>query len=220
YRTSASGVLAAFGIGLAVWLMAGALTDLALKANLGKASPGIMLRRLTGLPRSVFGTAFAHFGLGITLLGIVATTTFSTESVLVMKPGESIRAGGYTLRFDRIDPFKGSNYTEERGWFTVLDDEGQPVTELLSAKRFFPVRTMQTTEAGIRTFLFSQLYVSLGDPAPDNGLVVRIWWKPLVTLIWLGTVAMMAGGCLSLLDRRLRIGAPARTKPAKVRAAA
>ena len=43
-------------------------------------------------------------------------------------------------------------------------------------------------------------------------MVVRIWWKPFVTLIWLGTVAMMLGGLLSLLDRRLRVGAPAKAK--------
>ena len=118
YKTSASGVLAAFGIGLAVWLMLGALTDLSLKAGIGKTSIRGMAQRIMGLPRSVFGTAFAHFGLGITLLGIVATTTFATESVLVMKPGDGIRAGGYTLRFDRVDTVKGSNYTEDQGKFT------------------------------------------------------------------------------------------------------
>ena len=41
-------------------------------------------------------------------------------------------------------------------------------------------------------------------------MVVRIWWKPLVTLIWVGALVMMAGGAVSLLDRRLRVGAPAR----------
>jgi cytochrome c-type biogenesis protein CcmF len=192
--------------------MLGALTDLSLKAGIGKTSLRGLVQRVMGLPRSVFGTAFAHFGLGITLLGIVATTTFATESVLVMKPGDGIRAGGYTLRFDRVDSVKGSNYTEDQGKFTILNDEGQPVTDLLSAKRFFPVRKMQTTEAGIKTFMFSQLYVSLGDAAKDGGIVVRIWWKPLVTLIWLGGVVMMIGGGMSLLDRRLRIGAPAKSK--------
>ncbi|MBZ9654366.1 heme lyase CcmF/NrfE family subunit [Phyllobacterium lublinensis] len=219
YRTSASGVLSAFGIGLAVWLMMGALTDLALKAGIGKASLGTMLQRIAGLPRSVFGTALAHFGLGLTLLGIVSVSTFSTESVLVMKPGDGIRAGGYTLRFDGTDPQKTANYTEEQGRFTVLNDEGEVVTDLISSKRFFPVRKMQTTEAGIKTFLFSQLYVSLGDAAKDGGIVVRIWWKPFVTLIWLGAVVMMAGGGMSLLDRRLRIGAPAKAKALKPRAA-
>ena len=32
----------------------------------------------------------------------------------------------------------------------------------------------------------------------------------LLTLIWIGALAMMAGGAVSLFDRRLRIGAPSR----------
>ncbi len=68
-------------------------------------------------------------------------------------------------------------------------------------------RNMPTTEAGIRTFGFSQLYVSVGDELPGGGIGVRAYWKPLVTLIWLGAVVMALGGVLSLSDRRLRVGA-------------
>jgi cytochrome c-type biogenesis protein CcmF len=41
-----------------------------------------------------------------------------------------------------------------------------------------------------------------------GALTVRAFWKPLVTLIWLGAVVMALGGLLSLSDRRLRVGAP------------
>jgi cytochrome c-type biogenesis protein CcmF len=37
---------------------------------------------------------------------------------------------------------------------------------------------------------------------------VRAWYKPYVTLIWLGCVLMAGAGILSLSDRRLRVGAP------------
>jgi cytochrome c-type biogenesis protein CcmF len=74
---------------------------------------------------------------------------------------------------------------------------------------------MPTTEAGIRTFGASQLYVSLGDFTDKGGVVVRIWWKPYILCIWLGALLMAIGGAISLSDRRLRIGAPARrAKPA------
>jgi cytochrome c-type biogenesis protein CcmF len=63
---------------------------------------------------------------------------------------------------------------------------------------------------------FAQLYLSLGDPNPDGSIAVRVYYKPLVLLIWLGAVVMVIGGALSLSDRRLRVGAPqpARSKPA------
>ncbi|MEW9806791.1 heme lyase CcmF/NrfE family subunit [Mesorhizobium sp. ZMM04-5] len=205
-------VLAALGIGLAVWLVLGAITDLALKSGFGSVPVGVMLRRLAGLPRSMFGTALAHLGLGLTTLGIVGVMSFQTENILAMKPGQTTEISGLVLRFEDMLPIQGPNYTESRARFSILDAAGRPDGEIVSSKRFYPVRQMPTTEAGIRTMGLSQLYVSIGDDTQDGALVVRIWWKPLVTLIWGGALAMMLGGAVSLFDRRLRIGAPARSR--------
>jgi cytochrome c-type biogenesis protein CcmF len=208
-------VFAALGIGLAVWLVAGALTDLAVKSGVGSVAPAVMLRRFAGLPRSVFGTALAHLGLGLTLLGIVATLSFGTEKILTMRAGETVELSGHTLRFVGLYPAQGPNYSEDRGRFELIGVSGSPVGEISSAKRFYPVRQTTTTESGIKTLGLSQLYLSLGDEAKDGSVVVRLWWKPLVTLIWGGGLVMMAGAAMSLADRRLRVGAPARRrKPA------
>jgi cytochrome c-type biogenesis protein CcmF len=45
---------------------------------------------------------------------------------------------------------------------------------------------------------------------------VRLYYKPLVLLIWFGAVVMVIGGALSLSGGRLRVGAP---KPARRKAA-
>ena len=205
-------VFAALGIGLAVWLVAGAFTDLAVKSGVGSVAPGVMVRRFAGLPRSVFGTALAHLGLGLTLLGIVATLSFGTEKILTMRAGETVELSGHTLRFVGLYPAQGPNYSEDRGRFELIGVGGSPVGEISSAKRFFPVRQTTTTESGIKTLGFSQLYISLGDENKDGSVVVRLWWKPLVTLIWGGGLVMMAGAAMSLMDRRLRVGAPSRRR--------
>ena len=54
----------------------------------------------------------------------------------------------------------------------------------------------------------SQLYVSVAEFQSNGSVGVRIYYKPLVLLIWLGPVAMALGGALSLSDRRLRVGVP------------
>jgi cytochrome c-type biogenesis protein CcmF len=84
------------------------------------------------------------------------------------------------------------------------------------SKREFSTRQMTTTESAIRTFGFSQLYLSLGDIGTDGTTTVRVYWKPLVTLIWLGPIVMALGGLLSLSDRRLRVGAPRPARRAHV----
>ena len=210
-------VLSVFGLAGGLYLVLGALADLWCRSGVGKVSAYVAWRRFCGLPRSAFGTGLAHAGLGLTVLGIVAVTTFETERVLEMKPGETVEAGGYSLRFDGLKPERGSNYTEDRGHFSV--SRGDDVGEVWSAKRVYSAGKMPTTEAGILTFGPSQLYVSLGDPTNDGGIVVRVWWKPFITLIWLGALMMAAGGFVSLSDRRLRVGAPRRKTRAIVKLA-
>ncbi|GAA4522088.1 heme lyase CcmF/NrfE family subunit [Chelativorans composti] len=205
--------VAALGIGLGFWLIFGSLTDIVFKAGVGKASPGVVFSRLKGLPLSVFGTAVAHAGIGLTVIGLSCVTTMQVECITVMKPNDVVEAGGYTMRFREIAALKGPNFGEDRAVFDLTGPDGRRLGEIASSKRIYTARAMPTTEAGIRTFGFSQLYVSIGD-ATESGLVVHAWWKPQVTLIWWGAVVMMFGGFLSLCDRRLRVGVPTRRKAA------
>ncbi|MFZ2101234.1 MAG: heme lyase CcmF/NrfE family subunit [Oricola sp.] len=204
-------ILAAFGIMLGFWLLIGAFADVWQKSGLPKAGLPKAFARLSGLPRSVWGTAFAHAGLGLSVLGIVAVSAFQQEEVLRMAPGDETDIAGYHIVFTGSQPLQGPNYTSDVATFEVTRD-GKPVTTIHPAKRVYTARRMPTTEAGIHTTGFSQIYIALGDREEgSDAIVVRLWWKPQVTLIWLGPVLMMIGGMFSLSDRRLRIGAP---KPA------
>lgn len=214
YAQSGGPVLAYFGIAIGFYMIAGAVTDLWLRAGIGKVAGNVAFRRFVGLPGSAFGTALAHIGVGVTVIGIVAVTAFETEHVVEMKPGMQVEAGGFTLTFDGMRRGQGPNYSEESGHFTVARG-GTVVTDIWSSKRFYTARRMPTTEAGIRTFWFNQLYVSLGDAMADGGIVVRVWWKPMILCIWIGTLIMMAGGAVSLFDRRLRVGAPQKARKVK-----
>jgi len=210
-------VLSVLGLAAGLYLILGAFADLWYRANFTKVGLRTGWSRLKGLPRSTFGTALAHAGLGISVLGVVAVSTFSIERIVEMKAGQSEDVGGYTLRFENLQPAKGPNYTEHRAHFMV-GKAGEDVSELWSAKRIYAARQMPTTEAGITTFGLSQLYVSLGDQIEGGGIVVRVWWKPLILCIWGGAIVMAIGGFVSLSDRRLRVGAPNRRAGAKLAA--
>ncbi|MEZ5787102.1 MAG: cytochrome c-type biogenesis CcmF C-terminal domain-containing protein, partial [Xanthobacteraceae bacterium] len=88
--------------------------------------------------------------------------------------------------------------------------DGKEIATLEPAKRTFAHRQMSTTEAALRAHGLSQLYLSLGEINADGSVAVRAYDKPLVLLIWLGSVVMVIGGAFSLSDRRLRVGAPRR----------
>jgi len=204
--------LAPFGIALGVWIIAGAVSEWASRVKLFAAGPDEVWRRAAGLPRSAYGTTLAHAGIGLTLLGIVATSAWQSERVIAMHPGESTEIAGYQLTFRGAVPRQGPNYQEQLGLFAVTR-AGSPVTELTPAKRLYDAPRMPTTEAAIHVALTGDLYVVLGDELKEGGgYVVRLYFNPLVRLIWIGALVMALGGALSLSDRRLRIGAPRRAR--------
>ncbi len=204
-------VLAPLAIGLAAFVIAGAASDIAERIGLFRLAPRLSLRRAIGLPRSAWGTAFAHAGLGLTLLGIVCETTWNSERIISMQVGSSTDIAGYTATLDGITQRPGANFREQIARFVVTRD-GKDIGAMTPSKRSFTTRGATTTEAALLTRGFSQLYISLGDVNADGAAAVRIYHKPLVLLIWFGTLVMVFGGLLSLSDRRLRVGAP---KPAK-----
>jgi cytochrome c-type biogenesis protein CcmF len=200
-------VLAPLGIGLAIFIMAGALTDIMERVGLFRVPLSVVSRRAAGLPRSVWGTAFAHSGMAVTLLGIVCVGAWASERIAELKPSQTISFSGFDLSFDGLVQRSGANYRELAGRFTARQG-GVPVAIMEPAKRSFASRAATTTEAALLTHGFSQLYLSLGDVSPDGSVAVRLYYKPMVLLIWIGAIVMMFGGMLSLTDRRLRIGAP------------
>jgi cytochrome c-type biogenesis protein CcmF len=209
-------VLAPFGVGIAVFVMAGAVVDIAERTMILRVPFGTALRRGFGLPRSAWGTAFAHFGIGVTLFGLVSVTAWGSERIAEVKPGESLEVSHYRLTFDGVQNRPGPNYRDLVGHFTVRRIDGELIGAMEPSRRMFPSRNMATTESALMRRGVSQLYVSIGDPNRDGSLPTRLYFKPQVLMIWLGAGFMFVGGALSLSDRRLRIGAP---RPAKAKAA-
>ena len=203
--------LAPLGIGLGLWLIVGAATEIATRSKLFEVRWSESWRRMRNLPRAAYGTALAHAGLGVMVLGLVATTAWRSERIEALAPGSSIEIAGYALTFEGVKERQGPNYSELVGMFEVTRG-GQPVTTLIPSKRSYAVEKSATTEAGIHNSWRGDLYIVLGDPLKDGAYSVRVYFNPLVRLIWLGALLMFFGGGVSLSDRRLRVGAPKRAK--------
>ena len=203
-------VLAPFGVGLAFYVMAGAVLDLIERTGLFHSPLATVRKRAAGLPRSTWGTAVAHFGIALSMLGIICAGTWGTERIVALKPSQTVSLSGYDLSFDGLINKPGPNYSALVAKFTVRAG-GSTVGVMEPSKRSFASRQTTTNEAALMMRGPNQLYLSLGDTNDDGSIAIRLYYKPMVMLIWLGAVVMMLGGALSLSDRRLRVGAP---KPA------
>ena len=145
------------------------------------------------------------------------------ERIIVMRPGETAELAGYDVRFEGVSPAQGPNYTAQRAH--LRRDRGRPAGRRARTPSGATSRSsgMPTTEAGIDTNLWRDLYFVLGDPAPDGGCAVRLYYNPLVLWIWGGAGDHGAGrpGLAHRpppAGRRAAPGAPARPRHAAARA--
>ena len=203
-------LLAPLGIGLGLWLVAGSISEVFWRVKAFNAPAAETFRRLVNLPRAQWGTLLAHAGVGVVVLGITGVTAWKSEVIALMQPGDAQEVAGFTVTYEGMAPRRGPNYSETSAQFTVRQN-GVLVESFESSKRFYNVQRMGTTEAGILTFFTGDLYVAIGDESSD-GLTVRLWFNPLVVLIWFGSIIMALGGLISLSDRRLRVGAPRKAR--------
>ncbi|HEV2864997.1 MAG TPA: cytochrome c-type biogenesis CcmF C-terminal domain-containing protein, partial [Allosphingosinicella sp.] len=67
--------------------------------------------------------------------------------------------------------------------------------------RMFSSPPTPTSEADIATVLDGQLYIAIGNADDQGRWQLRLWWKPAVTLIWLGGAMVAFGGFLALIGR-------------------
>ncbi len=198
--------------GLAVYVVFGSFADLARRLLGGGVSLAMAQRRLKGMPRQALGTAFAHAGIGVTLLGLAATG-WGAERITALRPGETVEIGPYSLTFEGVSKRPGPNYSELVGWTTIRS--GGVVKGVIEpATRSYPTRQMNRAEAGIATLGLGQVYMSIADVTPDGKVNARIFWKPLVALIWIGGLIMAFGGGLSLSDTSFRVGVGRRARKA------
>ena len=206
---------AALGIALGCWIILTALLVLYQRSD----PRGNFARRLRDLPhalratpRAVYGMTLAHIGVGVFIIGVTCTNTYSIEKDVRMAAGETFAVAGYGFRFNGVVGHRGPNYDGLRGEFIVTRNR-RPVAKLYPEKRTYLVQKNQMTEAAIDPGFTRDLYVALGEPLNGNlngnldgneAWAVRIYYKPFIRWIWLGALVMALGGLIAATDKRYR----------------
>lgn len=193
-------IAAAFGAGLAVWAMVATVSDLAQRMKILSIPARDALARLGGLPRSYVGMTLAHLGLAIVALGVIGAGAWRTEEVRLMKLGDVVTVAGFDAKLVSVIEEDGPNYVAEIARFAIAR-KGAPFREITTERRFYPVRAMQTTEAGIWTTVSGDLYLTLGEQAEAGAWAVRAYYNPLVIWLWLGAGMLAIGGIVAGSER-------------------
>ena len=190
------GVLVSVGTIAAFWIIASSLVD-----------PIRSWRRAEGAARirpAVLGTAVAHFGVGLFVLGVTLVSAYSIETDQSMRAGQSLNVAGHEFELRELRQVQGPNFSAIEGAVEIRRD-GEYVGEVRPQKRQYLVQKNWMTEAGIYVIWNKDLFVALGDQLGNDVWSVRIQYKPMIRFIWLGALVMALGGLIAITDRRYRV---------------
>jgi cytochrome c-type biogenesis protein CcmF len=187
-------VLTAVGMAAGLWLVLSSCRD-PIARLLGKGP------RIT---QSMLAMQLAHIGVGLFVIGVTTTSSFSIETDQRIVAGETVTVADYTIRMGEVSQVEGPNYTALRAEMEVTR-AGKPVAILYPEKRLYRVQQSPMTEADIDDSWSRHLFIALGDQLGQNAWSVRIQYKPLIRLIWFGAFVMALGGLIGVTDARYRL---------------
>ena len=180
------------------------LLGLTLAAGVAVASVAPLWKRnLRRTPLFTYGMVLAHFGIAVSLAGMASDSAFTRETLVATRIGEPQRVGPFVVTLDGVTPVVGANWSALEAHLSIRRGDATAFS-LAPQSRFFANPVMVTSESAIATRLDGQLYTVLGQRDPTGRWQLRLWWKPFVTLIWLGGTLIAIGGALSLLGRMRR----------------
>jgi cytochrome c-type biogenesis protein CcmF len=187
-------VLTAVGIAAGAWMVLSSFRDPV--ARLFGRGP-----RIT---QGMLAMQLAHIGVGLFVIGVTATSSFSIETDQRIVAGETVTVGDYLIRMGEVTQVEGPNYSALRAEMAVTR-AGKPIATLYPEKRLYRVQQSPMTEADIADGWGQHVFVALGDQLGQNAWSVRIQYKPLIRFIWFGAFVMALGGLVGVTDARYRL---------------
>ena len=157
------------------------------------------------MPLSFLGMILAHLGMAAFVAGVTMVMTYNQEKDVRLEPGSTYELSGYEFKFNGVKNVTGPNYEAQEGHLEVFD-QGEKIADLFPQKRAYSAmgNPMPMTEASVDTSLMRDLYAAMGEPLGDTAWSLRLYYKPMISWIWLGCLLMTVGGVLAVSDRRYR----------------
>ena len=189
----------AIGVALALWVAIATVVDVVKKVVL-YGGVGTTLARVE---RGMIGMWLAHFGLALTIFGVVMVENHTEHRDLRMGVGDSQNLGSYDVRMTDLTVINGPNYVADQATFEIYQGDALYKT-VTPQKRRYNASGMVMTEAAIDSGVTRDLYIAMGEPLDSGDWAVRLSVKPFVDWIWAGAFFMGLGGFVSITDKRYR----------------
>ena len=144
----------------------------------------------------------AHFGFSLLILSILFNNFFSTEIITNLKIGETFKSEKIHITFESIEKKEIKNYSSIIGKININDPKGLNQT-LEPELRIYNQPNIVTSEADIKTNLFSDKFITMNLVQNQDYFNIRYQIKPFMIWIWLSVLLICSGGLISLFRKKI-----------------
>ncbi len=146
----------------------------------------------------------AHFGFSLLILSILFNNILSTEIITNLKVGETFETEEFKINFENIEQKDKQNFKAIIGKFKVENHNGH--NEILKPElRIYNQPNIVTSEADIKTNLFSDRFMTMNLVQNQDYFNIRYQVKPFMIWIWISVLLISFGGLKSLIKKRYEI---------------
>ncbi len=157
------------------------------------------LARLVRRNNRRYGGYVVHLAIILIGVGIIGSSFYKTEDMVVLQPGQTARVQGFTLSFAGLKRSATADSMTVAAPLTVVRD-GTAYPTLMPSKvthRNFEDQP-PTSGVAIDTVQLKDLYVVLSDYTNDGRADLLVWVNPMVSLIWAGGPLLLLGFLICL----------------------
>ena len=149
-----------------------------------------------------------HLAVGLFAINIVLIEANTEELLVNIQEGEKIHFAGFDITYNKKESIAIDNYLAGR-IILNLEENGQELTTLKPEVRYYPVEKSQTSETSIYHAFSYDLYAVISEITKDANVVIKLYYKPLISWLWVILFIIFACGILLLIAPNKRLHAPA-----------
>jgi cytochrome c-type biogenesis protein CcmF len=147
-----------------------------------------------------YSQKISHFGFSLLILSILLNSVFSSEIITNLKVGEKFSFKEESITFEKIKNTESKNYKSIIAYFKIENKQKNSI-QLKPELRIYNQPIMVTSEADIRTTLYSDKFLVINLVKGSEFFNVRYQIKPFMIWIWISTLILVIGGIFSLFQK-------------------
>jgi len=143
------------------------------------------------------------FGSGIIciILGMICIGAGQKQIYQEMKYNEIVKIGTKRITLESMSIAARDNFLFRQGDFSIHDKNNKEITHLYPEVRYYPIEQINTNNQSVYYRALSNSYIEMGKTTDDGKFIVKIYYRPMINLIWIG-IALISIGYGSLLRNK------------------